>query len=53
MTTWRNRQGQAYGATGANDFVVLQSLKEKRGVVTGNLTTPLYLKGQGVRVKVW
>jgi hypothetical protein len=40
MTTWRNRQGAAYGATGSNDFVVLKSLKEKRGIVTGNLTTP-------------
>ena len=40
MTTWRNRQGEAYGASQANDFVVLRSLKEKRGIVTGNLTPP-------------
>jgi hypothetical protein len=40
VTTWRNRENEAYGATGANDFVVLKSLKEKRGIVTGNLTTP-------------
>jgi hypothetical protein len=40
MTTWRNRQNKAFGVTGANDFVVLTSLKEKRGVVTGNLNTP-------------
>jgi hypothetical protein len=39
MTTWRLRQGQAYGVKGPNDFVVLDSLKEKRGVVTGNLST--------------
>jgi hypothetical protein len=26
--------------SGANDFVVLKSLKEKRGILTGNLTTP-------------
>jgi hypothetical protein len=40
MTTWRNREAKAYGVTHANDFVVLNSLKEKRGIVTGNLTTP-------------
>ena len=40
MTTWRNRQNKAFGVTGANDFVVLTSLKEKRGIVTGNLNTP-------------
>jgi hypothetical protein len=40
MTTWRNRENKAFVVTGANDFVVLKSLKEKRGIVTGNLTTP-------------
>ncbi len=40
MTTWRNREAEAYGASRANDFVVLRSLREKRGIVTGNLTTP-------------
>jgi hypothetical protein len=40
MTTWRDRQGKAYGSGGANDFAVLRSLKEKRGIVTANLTTP-------------
>ena len=40
MTTWRNREAEAYGASKANDFVVLRSLREKRGIVTGNLTTP-------------
>jgi hypothetical protein len=40
MTTWRHREGQAYGANRPNDFVVLRSLKEKRGIVTANLTTP-------------
>jgi len=39
-TTWRDRQAQAYGVTGETDFVVLRSLKEKRGIVTANLTTP-------------
>ena len=40
FTTWRDNQGKAYGVTKDTDFVVLESLKEKRGVVTGNLTTP-------------
>lgn len=40
MATWRDRQAVAFGSTEANDFVVMRSLKEKRGVVTGNLTTP-------------
>ncbi len=31
ITTWRDRQIQAYGAADENDFVVLKSLKEKRG----------------------
>jgi hypothetical protein len=40
FTTWRDNQGKAYGVEHDTDFVVLKSLKEKRGVVTGNLTTP-------------
>jgi len=40
ITTWRDNQGKAYGVTSDTDFVVLESLKEKRGIVTGNLTTP-------------
>ena len=44
MTTWRVRQGAAYGVKGATDFVVLNSLKEKRGIVTGNLSTPYILQ---------
>ncbi len=40
MTTWRDNQGAAYGVKNRTDFVVLESLKEKRGIVTGNLTTP-------------
>ena len=43
ITTWRDRQTQAYGATDENDFVVLNTLKEKRGIVTANLTTPYIL----------
>ncbi len=44
MTTFRLRQCKAYGVKGATDFVVLNSLKEKRGVVTANLTTPYILQ---------
>ncbi|KAA5542663.1 DUF1254 domain-containing protein [Roseiconus nitratireducens] len=40
ITAWRNAQGEAFGVTKDTDFVVLRSLKEKRGIVTGNLTTP-------------
>ena len=40
IATWRDREAEAYGVTGETDFVVLRSLKEKRGIVTGNLTTP-------------
>lgn len=40
VTTWRDNQGKAYGVENETDFVVLRSLIEKRGIVTGNLTTP-------------
>jgi hypothetical protein len=40
MTTWRDNEAAAYGVESPSDFVVLESLKEKRGIVTGNLTTP-------------
>lgn len=40
ITTWRDNQGAAYGVQEDTDFVVLESLKEKRGIVTANLTTP-------------
>jgi hypothetical protein len=43
FATFRDNQGKAYGVKDASDFVVLESLKEKRGVVTGNLTTPYIL----------
>ena len=38
--TWRDEMAKAYGVTGETDFVLLRSLKEKRGIVTANLTTP-------------
>jgi hypothetical protein len=40
VATWRDTQGKAYGVKDSSDFVVLESLKEKRGIVTANLTTP-------------
>jgi hypothetical protein len=40
---WRRRQNEAFGVKGATDFVVLESLKEKRGLITANLTTPYIL----------
>lgn len=40
IATWRDNQSKAYGVTKSTDFVVLESLKEKRGIVTANLTTP-------------
>ncbi len=38
--TWRERAADTFGATGFGDFVVYDSLREKRGIVTANLTTP-------------
>jgi len=38
--TQHKRLADAYGVNGENDFVVLYSLKEKRGIITANLTTP-------------
>lgn len=49
VTTWRNREAKAFGVTRANDFVVLESLREKRGIVTGNLTTPYILNFSSVK----
>jgi hypothetical protein len=43
-TAWRIRQRDAFGVRGATDFVVLDSLREKRGIVTANLTTPYILQ---------
>ncbi len=40
VTTWRDDQGKAYGVENPTDFIVFESLKEKRGIVTANLTTP-------------
>ncbi len=43
MMAWQEAQGAAFGVTGDTDFVVLDTLKEKRGIVTANLTTPYIL----------
>ena len=43
ITAWRDAQTTGYGVTGETDFVVFDSLKEKRGIVTANLTTPYIL----------
>ena len=40
MTTWRDAQGEAYGTDAPGAFAVLETLGEKRGIVTANLTTP-------------
>ena len=43
ITAFRDGQISSYGVTGETDFVVFDSLKEKRGIVTANLTTPYIL----------
>jgi hypothetical protein len=40
FATWRDQQAEVYEAGRFGDFVVFNSLEEKRGIVTGNLTTP-------------
>lgn len=37
---WREAQGEAFGTDEPGAFAVLETLKEKRGIVTANLTTP-------------
>ena len=43
MLTWQKEQDKHYGSGELGVFAVLKSLKEKRGIVTGNLTTPYIL----------
>ncbi|MEB3321762.1 MAG: DUF1214 domain-containing protein [Synechococcaceae cyanobacterium] len=43
FAAWRDRQAQAFAVRSPTDVVVLRSLREKRGVVTANLTTPYAL----------
>lgn len=40
IMAWREAQAASFGVTAETDFVVHDSLKEKRGIVTANLTTP-------------
>lgn len=40
FTTWRNEQNKHYGPNTRGGFAVYASYQEKKGVVTGNLTTP-------------
>jgi len=53
--TWRDTQNKAFGVTGATDFVVLETVREKSGILTPNLTTPYIfnfsnLKGGAIRI---
>jgi hypothetical protein len=43
MMGWMEAQSASFGVAGDTDFVVLDTLKEKRGIVTANLTTPYIL----------
>jgi hypothetical protein len=40
FTTWRDQQNEHYGPNTRGTFAVYASYQEKKGVVTGNLTTP-------------
>jgi hypothetical protein len=40
FTTWRDEQNRLYGPNARGTFAVFASYQEKKGVVTGNLTTP-------------
>jgi len=43
FAVFRDQQASAFGANQPGDFVVFESLREKRGIVTANLTTPYVL----------
>lgn len=43
MATWQKEMDKNYDTGELGVFAILMSLKEKRGVVTGNLTTPYIL----------
>lgn len=40
FATWRDQQNEHYGPNTRGTFAVYSSYQEKKGVVTGNLTTP-------------
>jgi hypothetical protein len=48
IASWRDAQTAAYGVTHETDFVVLDTLREKRGIVTANLTTPYIINFIGL-----
>jgi len=55
-TTWRDELIRVFDVQTWSDFVVLQTLKERTGIVTGNLTTPYIfnftnLKDGAVRIE--
>ena len=49
MATWQIEQDKHYKTGELGVFAVLKSLKEKRGIVTGNLTTPYILSFYDLR----
>ena len=49
MATWQIEQNKYYETGELGVFAVLKSLKEKRGIVTGNLTTPYILSFYDLR----
>lgn len=49
MATWQIEQDKNYETGELGVFAVLESLKEKRGIVTGNLTTPYILSFYDLR----
>jgi len=42
--TWIEEQNKSYNTGNLGEFAVLESLKEKRGLVTANLTTPYIIQ---------
>jgi len=42
--TWKKEQDKNYGTGNLGEFAVFKSLKEKRGIVTANLTTPYIIQ---------
>jgi len=49
MAAWQMEQDKNYKTGKLGVFAVLESLKEKRGIVTGNLTTPYILSFYDLR----
>ena len=43
IAVWRDEQARVYEAVRFGDFVAFDSLREKRGILTANLTTPYIL----------